>query len=241
MRLPGVEAAGLSFPVALVLDPADGIARVLVSRHEIHGNPVPGAVVQEAADPFAVAGGRPAHPDSLVNVFNRAHALRVEPEVLLPASVPEHIRQVRLVPHLEVPAADLFFTVPFQQEADKGLQVIPPGFVIRRGHDVRPVEKAALQGPSLLLQRQLLRHEGKLHERLHPRFQHVVVGCCAGVEIILGEPVRAFDVHLHGQVAEGAHVVTEDPVEADPLDAQGIMDEFQLFRVVCPKRQQRVP
>ena len=227
--------------VSLILDAAERIPGVLVGADEIQRHPVLFAERAERGDPLAGAGGGAADLQEGIRFPDDPGGDFIEAEVFLPAPVPENVGQIRLVPDLEEPLPDFLQAVAVDQEAQERPQVVPPGVLVRRRHDVGPVEEAALQGPSLLLLRQLLRHEAQLHEGLHPGLQHVVIGHADGVEIILLEGLRPRQAtHLHAQIVEGPHVVAEDAVEAHPLDAQLVPDELQLPGVIGPQGQQRV-
>ena len=126
------------------------------------------------------------------------------------------------------------------QEADEGLHIILPGIPVLRRHNEGLIEEGAPLHFALLLPRQLARHEGEFHEGLHSRFEHVVIGDPAGIEIIFLKGFPSGNGHLHGEVVEGPHVVAKDPVKADMLNAQGVVDELQLADIIRPQRQERM-
>ena len=88
---------------------------------------------------------------------------------------------------------------------------------------------------------QFARHEGQFHKGFHPRVQHIVIRHAAGIEIVFRKGFRTGNGIHHGKVIEGPHVIVKDPMEANPLDSQGIVDELQLAGIIRPQGQQRVP
>ena len=203
--------------------------------NEIHGQiPLP-AILQEGSDPLAVAGGRAADFDFGIDLLDREHGGFIKLKILIPGSVPEGAGQIRFIPDLKEPGADFLRAVAVNQETDEGLHVHLPGFPVRRGHDDGLIEEGTPLYFTFLLPCQLARHKGKLHEGLHARFQHIVIGNAAGIEVVLLKSFAAWEGILHGEVVEGPHVITEDAVEANPLDAEGIMDELQLADIIRPE------
>ena len=181
--------------------------------HKVHRRAALPAEGQEFGNPGVVGGGRAAHPQRAVHRLHRPGRHLVQLEILLPGPGPEAVgkarpAQVWLVPHLEVPLADLLRPVPRPDVADKlpdepgPLAVVPGGrgiaFVVEQG--------AVPAGKSL-------RHEAQLHKGPHADGQQEVkylVDAGEGQGDAAGE--HAFQNHVH--------VVAEQAVEAHIAEAQ---------------------
>ena len=79
-----------------------------------------------------------------------------------------------------------------------------------------------------------------MHQRFHARLEHIVIGQAAGAEVLLGKVLRPGRGEELAQVCAGAHIVVENAVETDPLNAEGIVNEFELAGVVGTQGQKRV-
>ena len=145
----------------------------------------------------------------------------------------ENDLQIRLIPDLEEPGADLFKSIAVDQEADKTLNIAGP-FLIIRGH---VNTRLVVERTGTVVFAESAGHEAQLNERFHAGFKDVIVGQAAGAEVFFGEFLRAGDREQFGEVGAGAHVIAEDAVKTDTLDAKLIMNEFQLTGIIGAKRE----
>ena len=167
-----VEVAGVRAPLGPPLRKArEAVARgdraeverrvaVRVGRDEVDRRARRPAVRQQLVHPLARRRGGPAHDQLPVDRLDGAHADVVEAQVLLAGSGPEDV-EVRLVPDLEAPAADLLETVSVDQVrrelVNQGLPSVP---VLRRADDGAVVEHGLRR-----IGGEIARHEAQLDDR----------------------------------------------------------------------------
>ena len=205
-----------------------GVVAVDVRADEVDRHVVLVHVREEVGGPRGLRGGRAAHADARIHRLERAHGVVVQGEVggLLRLAGPE--ADVRLVPHLEVPAGDFIDAVALDQVLrQRADHRVPFGIVLRR-RDVRAVPECLQRGR---VGGQFRRHEAEFDERLEAVLEQAVVDLVDVGEIVGNLPLR---VALHQ-----AHVVVEDAVEADVADAGGLVHGIQVLAVVVAQRQRR--
>ena len=203
-----------------------GVVAVDVGAEEIDRHVVLFRVRQEIRGPRALCGGRPADAQARVHRLQRAGGVVVQRVVggLLRLAGPE--ADVRLVPHLEVPAGYLVDAVTRDQVAGEGGDHrVPLGVVLRR--------RAVGVIPELLqlvrVGGQCRRHEAQLDEGLHAVLEQAVVDLVDVGEVVADRAVRVAVHH--------AHVVVEDAVEADVAEAGSLAHGVQVLAVIVAQRQ----
>ena len=139
----------------------------------------------------------------------------VEAEVVGLRAGEEAVVEVRLVPDFEVPVVDFVGAVAGLEVRDEGLdEGVPLGHVFGRGDVALPPEDglgAAGEGGG---------HEGELDEGADVAGEERVVEGVDVLEVVDGVAVGVFGVD--------AHVVVEDAVEADVVEADFVLDGGEL-------------
>ena len=199
--------------------------RVRVPGDEVDRHVTVGDEVRERLPPLVVraaADGRPTDLEVRVDVLDRARRLLVEAEVRLLVGVLPEDREVRLVPHLDRPAAHLLDAVAVDLVAQQRLDEGGPLAVVPRRRDVAlPPEDRLVAG------RELRRHEPELEERPDADREEEVVHLVDVRERVPGVR-RAVD----GVGAQHAHVVREQTVPADVPEADLLLHPRERVAVV---------
>ena len=145
--------------------------------------------------------------------LHRGRADVVQPEVLVEGAGPEHV-EVRLVPDLEAPAADLVAPVALDEMrgevADELTPTIP---VLRRRHDGAVVEHGLVR-----VQGEIAGHEADLDDRPQPERQDPVVDAVDASEVV---------DRLTVDLAVDTEVVVEDGVGAHGAHAELVVGHPQ--------------
>ena len=186
-----IEVGGVRAPLGPPLGKAgEAVARgdraeverrvaVRVRRDEVDRRARQPAVRQQLVHPLARRRGRPAHDQLLVDCLHGAHADVVEAQVLVAGSGPEDV-EVRLVPDLEAPAADLLETVSVDEVrgelVDQRLPSVP---VLRRADDGAVVEDGLRR-----IGGEIARHEAELDDRPQAEPQDMVVDPVDAGEVV---------------------------------------------------------
>ena len=195
---------------------------------EIHRHLLLVHVVEEVRYPGDGGGGRSAHAQARADRLQRPCGVVVEFEIrrLGRGAVPE--RDVRFVPHLEVPARHLVDAVAFDQMAGKRLDQVVPHRVALRRRGAQLVEER-LGGIRVAVE--IRRHEAQLDIRLDAQFQQAVVDL-----VDVGEVVDRLALLVQ---REHADVLVEDAVRAHVGEAGDLPDHLHVAPVVGTQRQRR--
>ena len=203
-----------------------GVVAVDVAADEVDRHAVLLRMRQEVAGPRALRGGRPTHAQARADRLERAGGVVVQGEVggLRGLAGPE--ADVRLVPHLEVPAGHFVDAVARDQVLRKGgNHRVPLGIAFRR-RDVGVIPEFLQR---LRIGGELRRHEAQLDEGLDAAFEQAVVDLVDVGEVVADAAV--------GAALHQAHVVVEDAVKADVAEAGGGMHRHEILAVVVAQRQ----
>jgi hypothetical protein len=176
-----------------------------MGAHEVGGDAVTVAEIQELGDPRVLGAGRSADAEPRVDPLDGLRGVAVELEVVGLRPRPEGV-QVRLVPDLEVPLAHLRDPVPVHPVVNQLLDEGRPGPVVAGGRDIALVAEDGLRP-----RRQGRRHEAELHEGTHADGQQVVDDAVR-IEERVEQPILL--------AGERAHGVGEDAVEPHVTEPQ---------------------
>ena len=199
------------------------VLRVEVRRNEVQRYAVVGAVVDHVLDPVGLRRGGAADAQAPVHRFEPVCTRFVEFEILVFRTRPES-RQVRFVPHFEIPFAHFVESVaPHQVLRELVHEQFPFAVILRRG-DVGLVPEELLRAGS-----QRVGHRVQFDERADAHRQQRVVDL---VDLVPLEGQRAvfrpFDY---------IHVAVEQRVEAAVAVAQLFLRRGELFEQVGPQQQ----
>jgi len=137
-----------------------------------------------------------------VDRFDCSRRFRIEPKILFLSAGPE-TTEVRLVPHLEVPAAQFVFAVTFAPVPNQRVDEAVPFLVVRGWRDVGPIEK-----DRLIAARESTRHEAELDHRPQANLQERVIDAVHQLPVVNDLPlaVTTHRLHLIGEDAMAAQV-----------------------------------
>ena len=187
------------------------------------------AELHESLYPFSVlytAYRRSAHLETAVVSLDSLESLRKQFEVFLHIGIFPETRQIRLVPDLYVPVEDLLTVTPtemFKQSDDH----ICPHLVILRGSCVAlPVENG------LSAAGKLFGHETQFQIRTYAQFKELVeYAVDVGVVVLdLGHTVLLIFLI-------NSHIVREQTVSSDVLEAYLLLYHFKLRKIFLSQRK----
>lgn len=179
----------------------------------------------ECRHPRRTGGGRTAHPQLRIDALERTRGRRVQREIGgLIGALPES-SQVRLVPHLEIPAAHFFLAVALAQVAHKGIDQRGPLVQPWVGGVALPVEDVLVGG----LHR--LRGKPQFDEGAYAHAEQAVVQAVDPAPVIARAPANLAVCPQH---------VMEDRVEADIAEPEFVPRGVQLRQAVLAEQRARI-
>src|ERR1700686_3807887 len=195
--------------------------------NEVDRDTVLPAVLDECRNPCGLRGRRPSDAQA------RIHRLETRGRVVVQRPVSGLLRlacpkiEIGLIPHLEVPPADLVDSVTLDQvPGERRDQRIPPAIVLGRRNDGTVPEAL-----SYIAAGELTRHEAELDERSNAVGEQAIVHLVDVREVVYGLSLRTFRVH--------AELVVEDGVKADIGDGCDAADSAQVVTITLAQSQRR--